>query len=168
MSFWGVSVSCHTQASVSVTPLSKDEIKDLAIVKQMQDLEALISKKIEDQHLDQDAKGQFNDAFGVAPGGHFQNNFPKHNSHKLEAEMPEADDWIPETFNEHITEEVTSPRGGRSLSREAMQWLRNLDGVLVGVYNSNPIPDSGQCKVELPDGSMDCYSANLIAENMHA
>ena len=41
----------------------------------------------------------------------------------------------------------------------------NSDGVPLGTYNSNPILNTRVYDVMFPDGSIQQYSANIIAEN---
>jgi hypothetical protein len=45
---------------------------------------------------------------------------------------------------------------------------RDLDGNLVGTYNSNPILNSRIYLAEFPDGHIMEYSANLITEAIYA
>ena len=47
------------------------------------------------------------------------------------------------------------------------KWLDDL-GVFKGQYNENPILDTRVYEVMFPNGVMQEYSANVIAENMWA
>jgi hypothetical protein len=48
------------------------------------------------------------------------------------------------------------------------EQLKDPFGLPVGTRNPNPVLDSSQYKVELDDGSVAVYTANLIAENLAA
>jgi len=41
-----------------------------------------------------------------------------------------------------------------------------MDGNPIGVRNNNPILDTREYEVEMPDGSTAAYAANVIAENL--
>ena len=79
---------------------------------------------------------------------------------------PDIDNVTPEDFDTYSGAEVNL-----SLYREQRQGkvtARAWDsaGKLFGKANSHPILDTRIYQVELPDGNMAEYSANVIAENM--
>jgi hypothetical protein len=80
--------------------------------------------------------------------------------------MPEADEWMPETFDKYLAAEVLLPHGGELVRAKVMGRKRASDGTPVGVAHSNPILDTREYEVSLPDGSTDCYVANGIAESL--
>ena len=59
-------------------------------------------------------------------------------------------------------------RGGEVLSGTVKRRKRDIDGILVGTSNGNPMLDTREYLVELSDGSKDTYSANTIAINMYS
>jgi hypothetical protein len=71
-------------------------------------------------------------------------------------------------MDEYLTKELLLPRGGDLITARDLKRTRDGDGIPTGCQNSNSILDNRQYKVELPDGSVDTYTANAIAENLTA
>jgi hypothetical protein len=83
-------------------------------------------------------------------------------------EMPEADEWTPETFDKYLAAEVLLPHGGELVRGKVTGRKRAADGTPIGVAHSNPILDTREYEVSFPNGSTDCYAANMIAESLHS
>jgi len=82
--------------------------------------------------------------------------------------VPDAEDITPETGDEYVGAEVNIPRGGVLTSGKVTGRKRSADGSLQGTRNDNPILDTRTYEVEFPDGEVNEYTANVIAENMWA
>jgi hypothetical protein len=82
--------------------------------------------------------------------------------------MPEADKWMPETFDKYLAADVLLPHGGELVQAKVMGRKRAADGTPVGVTHSNPIMDTREYEVSFPNGSTNCYAANMIAESLHS
>jgi hypothetical protein len=82
--------------------------------------------------------------------------------------MPEADEWTPETFDKYLAAEVLLPHGGELVRAKVTGRKRAADGTPVGVAHSNPILDTREYEVSFPNGSTDCYTANIIAESLYS
>jgi hypothetical protein len=80
----------------------------------------------------------------------------------------EIDDYTPEELDEYLTAELLLPRGGETVRARVLKRTRDGDGIPIGRRNSNPILDSRQYQVEFPDGSLDTFTANVIAENLYS
>jgi hypothetical protein len=80
--------------------------------------------------------------------------------------MPEADEWMPETFDKYLAAEVLLPHGGELVRAKVTGRKRASDWTSIGVAHSNPILDTREYKVSFPDGTTDCYVANMIAESL--
>jgi hypothetical protein len=74
---------------------------------------------------------------------------------------------MPETFDKYLTAEVLLPHGGELVWAKVTGRKRPADGTPVGVAHSNPILDAHEKEVSFPDGLMDCYAANMIAESLY-
>jgi hypothetical protein len=81
--------------------------------------------------------------------------------------MPEADEWMPEIFDKYLAAAVLLPHGGEQVQAKVMGRKRASDGTPVGAAHSNPILDTHEYKVPFPDGSTDCYAANMIEESLY-
>jgi hypothetical protein len=60
------------------------------------------------------------------------------------------------------------PRSGELVSLRVVKCSRDGDGALNGCQHSNLVLGTRQYEVELQYGSIDTYTANLIAENLLA
>ena len=82
-------------------------------------------------------------------------------------EMPEADD-IPD-LDQYLNAEVLLPQDGEHLrAAQVVGRSTDLNGQPVGEYNSNPILNTRVYDVMFPDGSIQQYGANIIAENIYS
>jgi hypothetical protein len=82
--------------------------------------------------------------------------------------MLEADEWTPETFDKYLAVEVLLPHGGELVRAKVTSRKRASDGTPVGVTHWNLILDTREYEVSFPDGSTDCYAANMIAESLYS
>jgi hypothetical protein len=80
---------------------------------------------------------------------------------------PEFHSVTPEELDEYIHTQLILPRGGDMVSARVLKRARDGDNVPIGRRHDNPILDTRQYEVEFPDGSLDIYTANVIAENLH-
>jgi hypothetical protein len=78
--------------------------------------------------------------------------------------MPEADEWTPETFDKYMAAEVLLPNGGELVRAKVTGQKRSSDSTPVRAAHSNPILDTREYEVSFPDGSSNCYAANMIPE----
>ena len=80
-------------------------------------------------------------------------------------EGPEMDD-LPD-LDLYLDAEVLLPQDGEHMrAAKVIGRTTNSDGVPLGTYNSNPILNTRIYDVMFPDGSIQQYSANVIAENI--
>jgi hypothetical protein len=63
---------------------------------------------------------------------------------------------------------VRVPIGNEIFSGKLVRSKRELDGTVRWRANANSMLDTRTYEIELPDGRSDEYTANVIAENMHA
>ena len=85
-----------------------------------------------------------------------------------EETIPDADDYTPDTYDEYITAEVMIPIGDQRVRGVVKKRVKDDDDLPVGVRHPNPILDTREYDVQLPDGSVESYTANLIADNIYA
>lgn len=80
-------------------------------------------------------------------------------------EIPETDD-IPD-YDGYIQAEVLLPQDGEHLrAARVIGKSKDKDGRIIGQYNSNPILNTTVYDVMFPDGAVQQYAANTIAENI--
>ena len=76
----------------------------------------------------------------------------------------DVDEYTPETFDQYLTAEIITDRGGDILRGTVKSRKRDQDGKPVGSSNPNPLLDSRKYLVCFEDGTEETYTANLIAE----
>jgi hypothetical protein len=83
-------------------------------------------------------------------------------------DRPEADSFTAEGLDNYLLTKVLLPRGDGKFKGTVVGRKKGNDGNPIGLANSNPILDTREYEVEFPDGSLDTYTANVIAENLYA
>ena len=88
--------------------------------------------------------------------------------YKLDEDNVIDTDDIPD-LDQYLTAAVLLPQDGEYLkAAKVVQRVTDGNGDVIGKYNSNPILDTRVYKVMFPDGSIQQYSENVIAENIYA
>jgi hypothetical protein len=85
-----------------------------------------------------------------------------------EATQPELDEVTPEALDSLISTEVLLPKGDILIPAKVISRERDGEGNLIGRQNATPIMDTRIYDVQFPDGHVEAYSANVIAENIYA
>jgi hypothetical protein len=164
--FWILPMSARPIARSTVWSISRDELAADAIKSAVLALNASIEAKIGD-HLDNEkVRDQIGDA--VPAYGDLLEDLDDDSDFESEANVPEQDEFTPETFDGYLTASVMLPRGGEILKGSVVARKRDSSGNPVGKANPNPILDTREYVVEFDDGVHQVYSANLIAENMYS
>ena len=71
-------------------------------------------------------------------------------------------------LDKYISAEVQLPKGDTYITGMVQNQKWTCDGSFVGKAHDNPMVDTQTYEVELPDGHMEEYLANIIAESMYA
>lgn len=82
--------------------------------------------------------------------------------------MPEADNSMPEQYDEYLNAEFLHPQKGDVTKALVVARKCDVDGHLIGKWNTNQILDTREYEVEFPDGATDTFTANVIAENLYS
>jgi hypothetical protein len=150
-----------------VTP---EELLEPANKALAEELDKAIDEKIGKFRTDKEVAEELGMLFG--PSGDLYDGdldpFDEIEAAEEAALMPEADEWTPETFDKYLVAEVLLPHGGELVRAKVTGRKRAADGTPVGVAHTNPILDTREYKVSFPDGSTDCYAANMIADSLYS
>jgi hypothetical protein len=88
------------------------------------------------------------------------------------SKIPDIDDIKKEhdvdTYDQYVGAHVRVPIGNEIKYGKVLRRKRELDGTVRGRANANPMLDTSNYEIELPDGRSVEYTANVIAENMYA
>jgi hypothetical protein len=78
----------------------------------------------------------------------------------------ELHEYTHEEMDKYLSKELHLPRGGEFAKEHVLKRSRDGDGIPTGHRHENSILDTQQYEVEFQDGSIDTYTANVIAENI--
>ncbi len=85
-----------------------------------------------------------------------------------DAEMPEADAYDAQMYGQYISAEVMIPKGDTLIPARVIGRKTDRDGNPIGIGHSNPLIDTRIYEVQFPDGHMEEFAANTIAENIYS
>jgi hypothetical protein len=80
----------------------------------------------------------------------------------------EQDDYTDDTYDQYVGAELLLPHGDDMVHGKVIKRARGEDGNPIGKRNANPILDTREYEVEMPNGSVAEYVANVIAENLYS
>lgn len=133
-----------------------------------------VSEEVKEEHitLDRQRKSKYNkkDKDDINPIYDPMADIPNDDDHMnpefepIEESMPEADDWDHDAYDQYIAAEVILPVGGQFMLGKVVERKKDHHGQPIGQSHSNPILDTRIYQVEFPDGHIEEYSANTIAE----
>ena len=83
-------------------------------------------------------------------------------------EIPEADQYTPEGYDEYIGAQLMVPRPDGRIQGTITKRAKDNDGNPIGRRHNNFYLDTRKYEVELSDGTTEEYYANVIAENLFA
>jgi hypothetical protein len=82
--------------------------------------------------------------------------------------QPEQDSFTPEGYENMIYAEIMIPKGDGTIVGKVIKRAKGEDGKPIGLRNSNPLLDTREYKVLMPDGGTVSYTASVIAENLYS
>ena len=144
----------------SIWGLTNEELRDPTITRRLKELDDSINHRIGDDTVDT-APPDPDDV--LHPGEDEGLELPPNQGGSLELH-----DVTPEELDEYLSKELLIPRGGDMVRARVLKRTRDGDGIPIGRRHHNPILDTRQYEVEFPDGSVDMYTANTIAENLYS
>jgi hypothetical protein len=82
--------------------------------------------------------------------------------------QPEQDSFTPKGYENMINAEIMIPKGDGTIVGKVIKRAKGEDGNPIGLQNSNPLLDTREYKVLMPDGATVSYTANVIAKNLYS
>ena len=76
------------------------------------------------------------------------------------------DDHTPDSYDTLLNAELMLPHGDQMIHGRVVKRAKDKEGQPIGKRNDNPLLDSREYEVKMPDGSTGQYTANVIAENI--
>ncbi|MGH3054233.1 MAG: reverse transcriptase domain-containing protein, partial [Gaiellaceae bacterium] len=166
MCYWIMPISGVPISRSTVQAINDQEIKQDDVQKQVQNFNTVMREKI-GTILNQT---QAANSASTSPDRYIDEDDVTEDMEQVEQEgdMPENDDFDAETYDQYISANVLLPKGDGMLSGTVVGRKRDTNGNPIGNYSNNPILDSRVYEVEFPDGHVEEYSANTIAESLYA
>ena len=86
----------------------------------------------------------------------------------FESDVPEISDYKDEEeFESYLNAEVLLPQNGAHMrSAKVIGRAKDFDGMDISSYNPNPLLDTRVYNVMFPDGAIEQYASNVIADNI--
>ena len=81
-----------------------------------------------------------------------------------DGKVPDIDEIL--DYDQYLNAEVMLPHGEHLQAARVMRRVKDDEGMVIGKQNDNPILDSRVYEVMFPDGVVQQYSANIIAQNL--
>jgi len=78
----------------------------------------------------------------------------------------EQDSFTPKGYDNMINAEIMIPKGDGKIVGKVIKRAKGEDRNTIGLRNSNPLLDTREYEVLMPDGATVSYTANVIAKNL--
>ena len=135
-------------------------------------------RKAEMKKFDEVIASKIGDDFGDGSETHVSDLLPDYGDlfadddpviiYNPEEAIPDSDEYTPDSYDNWLTAEVMLPIGDENVRGVVKRRVKDENGLPVGTSHQNPILDTREYEVQLPDGSVECYTANMIADNIYA
>ncbi len=137
----------------TIQALSQDDILSETVQRAIKELDHHIETKIVDTKQPDLLQGPLWDVY---------------EPYEPEADKPEVDDYTPQSYDAMIAADLLLPQGDVLVPARVIARKHDAQGNPIGITNPNPILDSRIYEVQFPDGKVQEYAANILAENMYA
>jgi len=153
MTYWLLTEKGTVIARSSVSSLSEMDKRDVNVKQRQEAFMTKINGRLE-------INGSLEEAIKI---------FPDVPDDSVEPySMEEVDSYTHEQYDEYISAQVILPIEGSNRKGRVLRRKRNPNGDPIGVRNSNPLLDTREYDVIFPDGAVQSYLANDIAEGIYS
>ena len=160
--FWILGKSCRPIVRSTVWSVTVEEKQTLEVQSLSEELHASVKSKIGDNRTDDDEVNQELEDIFPEPDEDLYLEDDTEEEEKTADRRSEADEYIPEAFDNYLNAEVMLPRGGENVKATIIKRSKNADGIPMGTTSSNPILDTQEYVARFQDGAEQAYDANLI------
>jgi len=152
-------------ARSTVQPIGEAEAKTEQVTREIKLLDGAIATKL---HVDSDDFNELEVPDYLQQDDDDDVHTPRFDHMEPEAAMPEADEMNHEDFDKYISAKVTLPRGDAFVLGKVIGRKRDAEDNPIGRAHSNPIFDTWLYQVQFPEGQVEEYSANIVAQNLYS
>eukprot|EP00536_Pseudo-nitzschia_multiseries_P014239 jgi/Psemu1/38033/gm1.38033_g len=164
--FWILTESAIPISTNSIRPVKEFEWRDRDILRRMESIDKSIESKIGDDVKDN--ASFFNENYPEPSGELFDEQPARSPDLKLEMAEPEASVEDIDEYDEYLGNEVIIERNDERLRCIVKDRVCDLQNQPIGFRNENPILDTRLYKLQLPDGTIEVYTANIVAESLYS
>eukprot|EP00536_Pseudo-nitzschia_multiseries_P017224 jgi/Psemu1/49913/gm1.49913_g len=150
----------------SIRPVKEFEWRDCDVLRRMEAIDKSIESKIGDEG--KDSASFFQENYPETPEELFDEQPVRSSDLKLEMAEPEASVEDIDEFDEYLGNEVIIERNDERLRCIVKDRVPDLQNQPIGVRNENSILDTRLYKLQLPDGTIEEYTANIVAESLYS
>ena len=168
MCSWILPASGVPIARSTVQPISKAELTTPIIAQQLETLDNTIATKLGNQSLSDDSLSFEIGSFELRQALQDADDDGYYIPAEPEADKPEIDSFDEDTYSRFMSTEVLLPRGDYQYIAKVLGRKRDGDGNPIGQYHPNPILDTTVHEVEFPDGTIQEYAANVLADALYS
>ena len=174
MCYWIITDSGKLVSKTSVEHVIRDDYLNPEVKKQIDEFNDKLDKRLDDSKFILEGSPHFTDLdyddddhnHGVIANKGITPTDDEYGD-MLIKDRPDADDE--EAVDKYLTCELIMDVGsGNERKGRVTKRSRGHSGEPIGIAHNNPLFDTREYDVEFTDGSVEKYSANIIAENMYA
>lgn len=163
--YWILPKSGIALARTTVEPVKTDELATSIFQEDLKELDASIHFNIGDTDITSDVPRH------TSPKSYwdtYDDEAIAQQPFDSAAAMPQADDFTPDSFDDYIAAEVVIQKADGFFNATVIDRKRDSDGNPIGVRNANPILDTRVYNLQFPDGHVEAFAANVIAQSLWA
>jgi hypothetical protein len=162
MCYWVINENGDVLARTTVQHVPEIDLRTELVRKKAEDFENSLKNRLDDTNfLINDAESE----------GFYKEDIifdDIDDEEMVEENAIEQDDFTDDAYDQYVGAELLLPHGDDMVHGKVVKRARGDDGNPIGRRNMNPILDTREYEVELPDGSVAEYTANTIAENIYS
>ncbi len=168
MCFWILPRSGIPIARSTVQPISDAELRSVEVQQELHTYDSIIDQKLGDHCTEENPLSFEIGSTALTQALTEADEDGYYTPVEPEAEKPEVDDYDEETYDKFTSAEVLLPKGDYQYIAKVLGRKRDESGNPIGKSHPNPILDTTVFEVEFPDGSVQDYAANVLAEALYA
>jgi len=160
MCYWVLNSKGNVLARSTVQHVTKEELRITEADQQLQEFDVKVAEKMKDK--DHVVKPSAENRF-FHPDVDMDMEDP---APELEDNVDEADGYDEDTYDTFLGGQLMLEHKGQLALGTVTKRAKGEDGNPIGKHNANPLFDTRKFEVEFPDGDVQEYYANVIAENL--
>jgi hypothetical protein len=154
----------------TVQPIPKEEKARDEVREELRRLDTAIQDKLGDTDMSTHSslpEGDYFHLYDAEDNSHVDIQTPAFDPME-DGNVPEAEDYDPEELDQFLSVQVCLPHDNQYVLGTVLSRKRDLDGNPIGKAHDNPLFDTRIYMVGFPDGHVEEFSTNVIAECLYS